>query len=334
MSEPSPDLSSEVDVKEHQHVAVSTLFMAAILLFGISIVGAINYVAFLDNSAGIIAQMLLPIGNIDYSRRNIINAATLNGFYLYFAVFALLFSLLFGFYYKYVLRGKQDAKAAAAIATCIAAIVGSVFAVSSPLLAPYLDVVRVFENTVGFFVLQTTHAAKLRTVVELMYTNDAYARAAPRPGAAVSYDFIATLFDIFEFRKTLALLGHKGQSVFDFHSCGDKEICTKAFGDYADASVPASMSQRIYEEDLATRRADYDPIILAALKIARGTMSEPAEGDNSSEFWNRSTVLQDTLAREMAKMVLLKHSIGHLCWVYFGALATSLVALKYLAKIR
>jgi hypothetical protein len=226
MSESQKDVSSGLDANdretsadtEHRHVAVSTLFMAAILLVGIGIVGAINYVAFLENSAGIIAQMLLPIGNIDLARRNVINIATLNGFYLYFVVFALLFALLFGFYYKYVLRGMQDAKAAAAIATCIAAIVGSVFAISSPLLAPYLDVVRVFENTVGFFVLQTTHAAKLRTVTDLMYTNDAYLRAAPLPGAAVSHSFVATLFDIFEFRKTLSMLGHKGRSIFDFHS--------------------------------------------------------------------------------------------------------------------
>jgi hypothetical protein len=334
MSGSEPELSPEVDAPDRRHVAVSTLFMATILLVGVSIVGAINYVAFLDNSAGIVAQMLLPIGSIDVSRRNIINAATLNGFYLYFVFFALLFSLLFGFYYKYVLRGSQDANAAKAIAVCIGTIVGSVFAISSPLLAPYLDVVRVFENTVGFFVLQITHATKLRTVADLMYTNDAYARAVPLPGAAVSHSFIATLFDIFEFRKTLSLLGHSGQSVFDFHSCGDQEICTKAFGDYATANVPASMSQRVYEEDLAARRADYDPVILAALKIARGTMSEPREGGDAREFWIQSSVLQDTLARELANMVVLKHSIGHLCWVYFGSLAASLVALKYLAKIR
>jgi hypothetical protein len=94
------------------------------------------------------------------------------------------------------------------------------------------------------------------------------------------------------------------------------------------------MSRSIYEEDLAVRRVDYDPVILASLKIARGTMDEPSEGDGAREFWNRSSALQDVLAREMAKMVLLKHSIGHLCWVYFGSLAASLVALKYLAKIR
>ena len=330
-----PKADAEAPPPRAAPLATSTLFLASAIFIGICMLGALNYVAFLGagGGAGIVAQMLLPLGGIDLARRNVINAATLNGFYLFFAVFALLFALLFGFYYKFLLRGTQDAKAAAGVAVSLGVGLGAAFAAASPLIAPYVDAVRAFENTVGFAVLQATHASKLRSVLDLMYTNDAYARAAPLPLAAVSHNFMATLFDIFEFRKTLSLLGREGQSEFDFHACGDEEIFAKAFGGPAvDAAFAArvgrGMDRAAYGADLAARRAQYEPRVLAVLGAARGG------ADGSADFWSRSSALQDALAGELAKMVLLKHMVGHLCWVYFASLAASLVALKYLAQNR
>ena len=322
-------------------IAMSTTLLATALLLGIGMLGALNYAAFLGDGgdAGIVAQMLLPLGQIDLARRNVINAATLNGFYLFFALFALLFALLFGFYYKFLLRGAQDAKAATGVAACLAAGLGAAFVASSPLVAPYVDAVRVFENTVGFAVLQSTHGAKLRTVLDLMYTNDAYARAQPLPLASVSHNFMATLFDIFEFRKTLSLLGREGQSAFDFHACGDEEIWAKALGGPAvdavfGARAGRGMDKAAYRADLAIRREQYDPRVLAAVSAASGGLKLPGDAAGASEALGRSAALQDALARELAKMVLLKQMVGHLCWVYAAALASSLVALKYLAQNR
>jgi len=316
-----------------QHT-ISMLLLAIAIFLGLSMLGAVNYAAFLSPGI-IVSQMIQPLGDIDFARRNIINAATLNGFYLFLSIFALLFALLFGFYYKFLLRGTQNSKAAAGITVSLVAVLGTSFALASPLVAPYMDVVRAFENTFGYAVLQLTHNAKLRTVLDIMYTSDAYAHMEPVPGMAISYNFMATLFNIFEFRKTLSRIGREGQSAFDFHACGDREICAKVFGSTSASGGSGALAREGYNADLAARRSTYDPVVIAMLKAARGTMDDPPGGtDAPAEFWSRSSTMQDLLARELAKMVLLKHMVGHLCWVYLSSVVASLVAIKYLAENR
>jgi mannose/fructose/N-acetylgalactosamine-specific phosphotransferase system component IIC len=48
------------------------------------------------------------------------------------------------------------------------------------------------------------------------------------------------------------------------------------------------------------------------------------------------TIIEDNDSdhiRHLAKCVVRKHTIGHLCWVYFSAIVATMISTKYLAKM-
>jgi hypothetical protein len=60
----------------------------------------------------------------------------------------MLFAYMFGVYYKIILNGKNNLSASMRI-LFIFAIMGITYMSTSPILLPYINIVKIFENTVG-----------------------------------------------------------------------------------------------------------------------------------------------------------------------------------------
>ena len=42
--------------------------------------------------------------------------------------------------------------------------------------------------------------------------------------------------------------------------------------------------------------------------------------------------MTDVVVNDLAKLVIRKNTIGHLCWIYFSGIVTTVVSMKYLYK--
>lgn len=310
--------------------SLSTLSIAISLILIISMIGWINYIMMLgSDESSIIMHMKDMETPFNIIKSNIVNDATLNGFYVFIFMFIILFSYIFGFYYKILFNGTRDKDAAIVIAVCISAILGVSSIFTSPIISSrVVNIVKIFENTVGYGVISATSSNKLATIMDLLYTNDMYPKLNSFPLITINNNFILTIFDIYNFRNMFESIGYKGQSTYNFHTCSDIEIRAK-LNPGNEENVQQSFSNLIkggmimdldmYRADLNKRVELYDNDITKLLNI-----------DTSKEGL-RPIHLTNILMGEMAKLVVLKNMIGHLCWTYLASLVTVLVSIKYLA---
>ena len=323
------NISDFKDSQSSKYNSISTISIALSLAVILAMVGWLNYSLFLGSTtSAILTHMRAPREESETAKSSIINDSTINGFYVFVFTAVLLFAYIFGFYYKVLLNGTQDNNAAIITAVCIAAIVGVTSIFTSPIVSSrVVDIVRIFENTVGYMCISMFCKKKLTTITDLLYTNDMFPKMNSFPLSTVEYGFLITTFDIYNFVTMSKSVGYRGQSAYNFHVCDDLEILAKISpGD--NSAVGGSYKNIIkggtlidaesYKNDLVNRVEQYDAAILNAL------LENTEKGENTVNMTN-------VLMSEMAKLVVLKNMIGQMCWTYLASLVTVLVSLKYLS---
>lgn len=309
--------------------SVSTISIALSLAVIFAMVGWLNYSLFLGSTtSAILIHMRASIMESETAKSNIVNDSTVNGFYMFLFNAIVLFAYIFGLYYKVFLNGTQDRKAAGITAICIAAILGITSIFTSPIVSSrVVDIVRIFENTVGYTCISIFCKKKLTTIMDLLYTNEMYPKMNSFPLSMVNYGFLLTTFDIYNFVTMSKSVGYRGQSVYNFHICDDSEILAKI--NPGDKGIVGGAYKNIikggtiidvnsYQKDLEARIEQYDDSILNVL-------------ESSSASEENSVHLTDVLISELAKLVVLKNMIGHMCWTYLASIITVLISLKYLS---
>jgi hypothetical protein len=346
MSQSLPDNSSETVRENYDNIddfkndissgynPISTVSIAISIGVIISLIGWINYSMFLGSHDSRIISHLTGT-DFEKMRANVVNDATLNGFYTFIAVFIALFAYIFGFYYKVLLNGTQDKSAAIIVVICIASILGITSIFTSPIVSSQVvDIVKIFENTVGYiFISYFFYGKKLTTITDLLYTNEMYPKLDSFPLSKVNFNFLLTTFDIYNFMPIMTSVGFKGENVYNFHLCNSAEIRAKLVipetfqnditGSYNSnlKSGCSVMSIDDYKKDIEARRLSYDGALVDKLINAVFI-----NNDTSADI-----TLTNLLMKEMAKLVVLKNMVGQLCWTYIASLVTVLVSLKYLS---
>jgi hypothetical protein len=48
---------------------------------------------------------------------------------------------------------------------------------------------------------------------------------------------------------------------------------------------------------------------------------------------NKNKNIVETVVNDLAKLVIQKNTIGHLCWIYFAGIVSTMVSMKYLYQL-
>lgn len=165
--------------------------------------------------------------------------------------------------YKFGMQGNQDAVAAKITAIVTASVVGVAF-----ILCNDMHFIRIFENTVGYVVLDTIYGMD-KTMAEYLKMDT---KEAPWMNEVFKLGFLFTAFRLDNFDE--------------------------AFEMFSESGAPNGSD--------ATKTTFYPQL-----------------------SWKEN---RDNIKKPLAELVVKKHIIGHLCWIYFSALSATTVACKFLAR--
>ena len=130
-------------------------------------------------------------------------------FALFFIVFITTFTINYGIMYSLILKGTQNSKAIKVIMVCITAIIGVTF-----LMVNNINFNKVFENTLGFFLVQCLSPKKnvsFSTFINSLFSHSIF------PKNGIDFSFVLTLFRLDNFGDILKDIGTKSNGKYDFH---------------------------------------------------------------------------------------------------------------------
>lgn len=130
-------------------------------------------------------------------------------FVLFCVVFITTFTVNFGIMYSLILKGSQNMKAMKVISLCIFAIIGVTF-----LLVNNINFNKVFENTIGYFLVQFLSPKKnisFTTFMNSLFTHNIF------PKGGIDFSFLFSFFRLDNFGNVLKDIGIKSNGKYDFH---------------------------------------------------------------------------------------------------------------------
>ena len=130
-------------------------------------------------------------------------------FILFFIVFIVTFAINFGIMYSLIMKGNQNYKAMKVITLCIVAMIGVMF-----LLINNINFVKIFENSVGFYLVQFLSPKKnisFSTFFNSLFVHDMF------PKGGIDFSFLFTLFRLDNFGDLLKDIGTHSNGKYDFH---------------------------------------------------------------------------------------------------------------------
>jgi hypothetical protein len=295
------------------YTPISIIYNGIGIFVALSFIGAINFISIQK----VLTQNLIG-GNETTGLLNNKNILTLNNFIMFLIVASILFSYIFFVYYKIILNGKNNTSAAIIILFCISTIMGITYISTSPIIHQFVNIIKVFENTVGYFVVNTVNSSKIRTVLDIFFSHKRFSTNQPFPEMTVSYNFILSVLSLDNFKQIISLLEvkdelgdeTKGDSRYDFNISTIDQILKKIENDY----TFGRMNDRI--------KIELKPYI----DIIKGT--DPSEKENAG------LNIKKYCEKKIAEYIILKNFIGQLCWVFIASLITILVSIKYLSASR
>lgn len=219
----------------------------------------------------------------------------LKRFLLFLWVFAFIFIFIVGIIYLSIMKGTQSAYASKTSALFILGIVGGTF-----LLVNINLFIKIFENTIGYGWINFMASKDVDNVMNLLIEHKTYENKLILPDTKVELGFLLTIFNIDNFVNVLNNI-KQTDNTYDF-KLRDNESMKNEF-------------DKLYYEDR-------DNTFLNNIKKELDKM----------EKTNSNTNIMDLVVNDLAKLVIRKNTIGHLCWVYFAGMISTIVSMKYLYK--
>ena len=128
---------------------------------------------------------------------------------LFVVISILSFAINYGIMYALILKGSQHSKAIQVITLCIIAIIGVTF-----LMINNINFNKVFENTVGFFLVQCLSPKKnvsFSTFINSLFSHSIF------PKGGIDFSFLLTMFRLDNFGDVLKDIGTKPNGKYDFY---------------------------------------------------------------------------------------------------------------------
>jgi hypothetical protein len=66
---------------------------------------------------------------------------------------------------------------------------------TSPILLPYINIVKIFENTVGYAVVNTI-SSKLQTALDILFSHREFSSNRPFLNMSVTYNFMLSVLSV------------------------------------------------------------------------------------------------------------------------------------------
>jgi hypothetical protein len=305
------------------YTPVSVIYNSIGLMLVMAFAGAVNFIT-------IKSPIIEELSNRDPKTGVLTtkNRLLFSNFVMFFIFSSMLFAYMFGVYYKIILNGKNNLSASMRILFCIFAIMGITYMSTSPILLPYINIVKIFENTVGYAVVNTVISSKLQTALDILFSHREFSSNRPFPNMSVTYNFMLSVLSVDNYKGILEMLGDSVAK--DGDDKGDNDGDNK--GDKGDdntydyrVSTMADMINKFKNGEIVK---NMDDTIRRQTEMNRGKLDSPNAEDNKEGH----TGIKRICIRELAECVLLKHFIGQLCWVFISALITILVTLKFLSQ--
>jgi hypothetical protein len=156
--------------------------------------------------------------------------------------------------------------------------------------------IKIFENTVGYGWIQLTASCDVEHIMNLLIEHKEYENKLILPETKLDLGFLLSIFRIDNFVNVLNDI--KDSEQYDFRL---REI-----------ESMQSEFNKMYSED---RENTYLKSIEKELKRKENTKS-----------------ITEVVVNDLAKLVIRKNTIGHLCWIYFAGIVSTVVSMKYLYK--
>lgn len=286
------------------YIPISTISYSIGLLLFLSFAGAVDFISFKKE----IVTNLTTNG-----KRGVLdnkNMITLHNFLMFLAVSSVLFSYIFGIYYKIILNGKNNVSASLLILFCIFTIMGITYISTSPVIRPFVDIVKIFENTIGYSVVNIVNSSKLQTVLNILFSNKRFSANTPFPNMSVSYNFMISVLSLDNYSDILSLLDDSDvdnpnrSGDYDYHISSITEMIAK-FNNMDEKDKPREIKDSI------------NNIIVDNISV-----------EERKKYYN---IIKVSCKDQLAEYVFLKNFIGQLCWVFISALITILITIKYLS---
>jgi hypothetical protein len=78
---------------------------------------------------------------------------------------------------------------------------------TSPILLPYINIVKIFENTVGYAVVNTVISSKLQTALDILFSHREFSSNRPFPNMSVTYNFMLSVLSVDNYKGILKCSG-------------------------------------------------------------------------------------------------------------------------------
>lgn len=213
--------------------------------------------------------------------------------FLFLWIFVFLFIFIVGIIYLSIMKGTQGATASKNTAMCILGIVGGTF-----LLVNSNLFIKIFENTVGYGWINITASKDVDNIMNLLIKHKEYENKQIFPETKLDLGFLLSIFRIDNFENVLNDIKDSEQNKYDFHLRNNESMLTEF--------------NKMYSEDR-------ENIYLKSIEKELKKM-------------NSNTSITDVVVNDLAKLVIRKNTIGHLCWIYFSGIVSTVVSMKYLYK--
>jgi hypothetical protein len=219
----------------------------------------------------------------------------LKRFFLFLWIIVFIFIFVVGIVYMSIMKGTHVGSAMKTSAICIIGIVGGAFLLMNSNLF-----VKVFENTVGYGWIQTIAGKDVEHIMNLLFEHNTFKNPPILPDTKIDLGFLLSIFSIDNFVNVLNDIKDEAkENKYDFSLRNNDSMKTKF--------------DSIYYED---RENVY-------LKSIQYELEHPKSDTN----------ITDIVVNDLAKMTVRKNTIGHLCWIYFAGIVSTVVSMKYLYKI-
>ena len=218
----------------------------------------------------------------------------LKRFFLFLWIIVFIFIFVVGIIYMSIMKGTRVSSAMKISAICIIGIVGGSFLLMNSNLF-----VKVFENTVGYGWIQTIAGKDVEHIMNLLFEHNTFKNPPILPDTKIDLGFLLSIFSIDNFVNVLNDIKDEAkENKYDFSLRNNDSMKTKF--------------DSIYYED---RENTY-------LKSIQYELEHPKSDTN----------ITDIVVNDLAKMTVRKNTIGHLCWIYFAGIVSTVVSMKYLYK--
>jgi hypothetical protein len=258
----------------------------------------------------------------DITNKKIVEIMSSSRLGLFVVVFIFLFLFIEVVIYLFIFKGKNTHKSSLTVSICILGVVGSMFIFSG------FDIfLRIFENTIGYNIACFMDT-KLDALMKTLFIHRDYEKNGNKvfPGGGLSFKFLLSTFNLYNVNSILALIPEEP----------DKTSANETQNAQNGKHIYDFMRRRKYNDSFEWKETGIilSPEPNTSTESTESTATDPTKITNMSEpLLDREAEIKMKLFKKLSNSILLKNTVGHMCWTYFASIVTVLISLRHLATI-